>query len=163
MSLFHFVYKMCNAEILDRKRVTRPAGGGPFPIDLFRLPQFSDGGFLLLRGDGGGGHAVNHGFEQIRRQRIQIGEVLLTDIPQERGDLGIIYHTRQGDALPGGKNQRVKPHGDHRLHPGQSADDGAGAAGVIQKIVGDVQTGGSQPPGAGSRCFSTAANTGVRP
>lgn len=35
------------------------------------------------------------------------------------------------------------------MHPGQSADDGAGAAGVIQKIVGDIQTGGSQPPGAG--------------
>lgn len=31
MSLFHFVYKICNAEILDRKQVTRPAGGGPFP------------------------------------------------------------------------------------------------------------------------------------
>ena len=91
---------------------------GRFHIDLFRLPQLSDCGFLLLRRDGGGGHAVNHGFEPIRRQRIQIGEVLLTDIPQERGDLGIIYHTRQGDALPGGKNQRVKPHGDPPLASG---------------------------------------------
>ena len=30
---------------------------GRFHIDLFRLPQLSDCGFLLLRRDGGGGHS----------------------------------------------------------------------------------------------------------
>ena len=114
-------------------------------------------------GDRGTDHAVDHGLEGIRRQSVQIQEVLLTDIPQESGDLGVIHHARQRDALSGGEDQRVEPHGHHRLHPGKRADDGPGAASIIQKIVGDVQPCRGQSPATGSRCFSTAANTGVRP
>ena len=96
---------------------------------------------------GGTDHAVNHGLEGIRRQSVQIQEVLLTDIPQESGDLGVIHHARQRDALSGGEDQRVEPHGHHRLHPGKRADDGPGAASIIQKIVGDVQPCRGQSPG----------------
>ena len=41
----------------------------------------------------------------------------------------------------------MEPHGHHRLHPGKRADDGPGAASIIQKIVGDVQPCRGQPTG----------------
>ena len=51
------------------------------------------------------------------------------------------------DALPGGEDQGMKPHGDNGLHPGQGADDGPGAACIIQEVVGNFQSGGGQPSG----------------
>ena len=41
----------------------------------------------------------------------------------------------------------MEPHGHHGLHPGKRADDGPGAASIIQKIVGDVQPCRGQSPG----------------
>ena len=41
----------------------------------------------------------------------------------------------------------MEPHGHHGLHPGKRADDGPGAASIIQKIVGNVQPCRGQPSG----------------
>ena len=113
-----------------RKSLTKQAAGG-FHVDLFCLAQLLHGGGLGLRRDGSANCLVDHGLETLQRQAAQILEILLPDVPQEGGDLGIVHHACQRNALPGGEDQGMKPHGDHCLHSGQSADDGPGAACVV--------------------------------
>ena len=43
----------------------------------------------------------------------------------------------------------MEPHGHHQLHPAEGADDGARSAGVVQEVVGNVQSGGGLPGGDG--------------
>ena len=43
----------------------------------------------------------------------------------------------------------METHGNHHFHPGQNADNGFGAAGIVQEIVGDVQISGSHSAGVG--------------
>ena len=123
---------VCDIKLLYRQSLFPKQAAGRVYVDLFDLPQLLHGSSLFLWGDRGTDHAVDHGLEGIRRQSVQIQEVLLTDIPQESGDLGVIHHARQRDALSGGEDQRVEPHGHHRLHPGKRADDGPGAAGIVR-------------------------------
>ena len=99
-------------KLLYRQGLFPKQAAGRVHVDLFDLPQILHGSSLFLWGDRGTDHAVDHGLEGIRRQSIQIQEVLLSDIPKEGGDLGLAAASR---------------------------------------------------PATGSRCFSTAANTGVRP
>ena len=92
---------------------------------------------------------VDHAAEALLRQGAEVLELLLPDVAEESGDLGIVDQAHQGDALPGGEDQGVEAHGDHGLHPGEGADDGAGAAGVIQEVVGDGETVRRDASGAG--------------
>ena len=123
---------------------TLQQAAGHLHILLLHGLQVPHGGRLGLR-MGRLGHAlVDHGAEILPGQLCQIHELLLSDIPQEGGDLGVVDNTRQGDPLPGGEDQRVEPHGHHCLHPAEGADDGPGAAGIVQEIVGDRQPAGGQ-------------------
>ena len=72
---------VCDIKLLYRQSFFLKQAAGRVHIDLFDLPQLLHGGGLGLRGDRGADHAVDHGLEGIRRQSIQIQEVLLTDIP----------------------------------------------------------------------------------
>ena len=92
---------------------------------------------------------VDHAAEALLRQGAEILELLLPDVAEEGGDLGIVDQAHQGDALPGGEDQGVETHGDHGLHPGEDADDGAGLAGVIQEAVGDGEALRRHASGAG--------------
>ena len=50
------------------------------------------------------GHAlVDHGAEILPGQLCQIHELLLSDIPQEGGDLGVVDNARQGIPCPAAK------------------------------------------------------------
>ena len=111
---------------------TLQQAAGHLHILLLHGLQVPHGGGLGLR-VGRLGHAlVDHGAEILPGQLCQIHELLLSDIPQEGGDLGVVDNARQGDPLPGGEDQRVEPHGHHCLHPAEGADDGPGAAGIVR-------------------------------
>ena len=92
---------------------------------------------------------VDHGPQRRFRQVLQVREVVLAGIAQECGDLGVVHHASQRDALACGEDQRMEPHGHHSLHPAQRPNDGAGTAGVIQKVVRNVQPLGRKTCGGG--------------
>lgn len=94
---------------------------------------------------GAAAHGVDHGGQVPKGQGIQRPEILLSDIAKECGDLGIVHNTGKGNSLSSRKYQGMEPHGHHDPHSAERADDGAGVSGVIQKVVGDIQPGRSQP------------------
>ena len=136
---------------------------GSVHIDLLRLPKFFHSGGLCLGRDRRCGHGVDHGGQVPKGQGIQRPEILLSDIAKECGDLGIVHNTGKGNSLSSRKYQGMEPHRHHDPHSAERADDGAGVSGVIQKVVGDIQPGRSQPTRAGVQMLLHGGKTGVRP